>query len=400
MNHSACDCVWTNLRVWPGLPGAGIAEHQAVAWRGERIEWIGPSLEAPDAVQVIDGGGRLATPGLIDCHTHLVYAGDRAGEWRQRLEGKSYAEIARGGGGIAATGRAVRASDADTLFEQSAPRLRSLIRSGVTTVEIKSGYGLDTPSEERMLSVARRLGQALDVTVATTFLGAHTVPPDALPDAYIDSVCDEQLPAVANAGLADAVDGFCETIAFSTDQIERVFVRARELGLPVKLHAEQLSDSGGALMAARHGALSCDHLEYLSEAGARARAATGTVAVLLPGAFYFLGETRRPPVDLLRALGVPIAVATDLNPGSSPLRSPLLAMNMACTLFGLTPEESLTGMTSVAARALGQADQRGTLEAGKYCDMAVWDVADLAGLMYELGHAPLHALVRHGRRLL
>lgn len=398
------DSLWTNARIATMRAGryATIAPG-AVAARAGRIAWVGSVRELPGEPRVLaravhDVGGRWITPGLIDCHTHLVFAGDRAREFELRLQGASYEAIARAGGGIAATVSATRAASDDELATQSGRRLRRLLDEGVTTIEIKSGYGLRTDAELKSLRVARRLGETAPVTVRTTFLGAHAVPPEfnGRADDYAAYVCDEMLPAVAGAGLADAVDAFCERIAFSPDQTARVFERAAALGLPVKLHADQLSDRGGAALAARFRALSADHLEYTSEAGVRALAEAGTVAVLLPGAFYFLREKQVPPVAALRAHGVPLAVSTDCNPGSSPLTSILLALNMACTLFRLTPEEALAGATCHAARALGMADTHGTIEVGKRCDLAVWDIDDPAELAYAIGANPCVAVVRGG----
>lgn len=398
------DSLWTNARIATMRAGryATIAPG-AVAARAGRIAWVGSVRELPGEPRVLaravhDVVGRWITPGLIDCHTHLVFAGDRAREFELRLQGASYEAIARAGGGIAATVSATRAASDDELATQSGRRLRRLLDEGVTTIEIKSGYGLRTDAELKSLRVARRLGETAPVTVRTTFLGAHAVPPEfnGRADDYAAYVCDEMLPAVAGAGLADAVDAFCERIAFSPDQTARVFERAAALGLPVKLHADQLSDRGGAALAARFRALSADHLEYTSEAGVRALAEAGTVAVLLPGAFYFLREKQVPPVAALRAHGVPLAVSTDCNPGSSPLTSILLALNMACTLFRLTPEEALAGATCHAARALGMADTHGTIEVGKRCDLAVWDIDDPAELAYAIGANPCVAVVRGG----
>ena len=375
----------------------------AIAARGGRIAWLGESTRLPGeprtlARDVRDLGGRWVTPGLIDCHTHLVHAGNRAREFELRLQGVSYEEIARAGGGIVSTVTATRAAAEPELARQSAHRLRRLLAEGVTTIEIKSGYGLRTDAELKQLRVARSLGATEPVTVRTTFLGAHAVPAEyqGRADDYVAYVCDEMLPAVAEAGLADAVDAFCEGIAFSPDQTARVLERAAALGLPVKLHADQLSDLGGAALAARFRALSADHLEYTGETGVRALADAGTVAVLLPGAFYFLRETRLPPVQALRDHGVPIAVSTDCNPGSAPVTSILLALNMACTLFRLAPEEALAGATCHAARALGMADTHGTLEVGKACDLAVWDVDEPAELAYAIGANPCVEVVRGG----
>jgi imidazolonepropionase len=378
----------------------GLVEDAALAFAGEAIVYIGPRSGAPAADRVTDFGGRLVTPGLIDPHTHLIYAGNRAREWEQRLLGADYADIARAGGGILATVRATRAAGYEWLLQGARERLAVLCAHGVTTVEIKSGYGLDVQTEIRMLRIAHELGRLMPVDVRATFLGAHTLPPEYrdAPDAYVAVVCDEMLPHIAREGLADAVDAFCETIAFSAAQTERIFAAAARLGLRVKLHADQLSDSGGADLAARFGALSADHLEYTSLAGVAALARAGTAAVVLPGAYYFLRETRRPPLAALRAAGVPVAIATDCNPGTSPLVSPLLALNFACTLFGFTPEAALRGMTCVAARALGLADDRGTLEVGKLADFAVWDVEHPAELAYALGANPCHAVYKRGRR--
>jgi imidazolonepropionase len=385
----------------PGGPAWGLVERGAVVLDGDRIAWCGPEADLPRAFAAAprEGlDGRLVTPALVDCHTHLVHGGDRAREFELRLQGASYEEIARAGGGIRSTVAATRAADEDTLLRTALGRLDRLIAEGTGTVEVKSGYGLDVETELKMLRVARRLGRERAVTVRTTFLGAHAVPPEyeGRPDAYVDLVCNEALPAAHAEGLVDAVDAFCETIAFSPAQVERVFEAAHRLGLPVKLHAEQLSNLGGAALAAAHGALSAEHLEYLDEAGAAAMARAGTVAVLLPGAFYALRETRLPPVPMLRAAGVPIAIATDCNPGSSPLTSLLLAINMACVLFRLTPEEAVAGATREAARALGLGGTLGTIEAGRRADLAVWDVAQPAELAYRIGFNPLHRRIFAG----
>ncbi len=371
----------------------GLIDKAAVALRNGAIVWIGPDAELPAGLSArheVDCDGRLLTPGLIDCHTHLVWGGDRLREFELRLAGVAYEEIARQGGGIVSTVKATRGATDDELYATARDRLMGLMAEGVTTVEIKSGYGLDTATEVRMLRTARRLGRDHAVRVRTTFLGAHAVPPEyaGRSDDYLELVISEMLPHVASEDLADAVDAFCEGIAFSVAQVDRLFTAARRLGLPVKLHAEQLSLLGGAALAARHGALSADHLEYLDEDGAQAMADAGTVAVLLPGAFYFLRETQRPPVTELRARGVPIAVATDLNPGSSPVHSLLTAVNLACLLFELTPEEGLAGVTREAACALGLADEIGTLEVGKRGDLALWDVEEPAALIANLGSRP------------
>jgi imidazolonepropionase len=379
--------------------GWGLVEHGAVLVEGETIAWVGAEDELPAPTRAddeIDLAGALVTPGLVDCHTHLVYGGQRAGEFEQRLEGASYEDIARAGGGIRSTVAATRAASDETLHASARERALALMREGVTTLEIKSGYGLSAEHEARCLRVARRLGGTLPVTVRTTCLSAHALPPEyaGRADDYIDAVC-AWLPALHREGLVDAVDAFCERIAFSLAQTRRVFEAARALGLPVKLHAEQLSDSGGAALAAEFGALSCEHLEHLSDGGVRAMAAAGSVAVLLPGAYYFLRETQLPPVAALRDAGVPIAIATDHNPGSSPTLSPLLMLSMACTLFRLTPEEALRGMTVHAARALGL-DDRGTLAAGRRADFAVWDVAHPNELAYWFGHNPCARVVFGG----
>jgi imidazolonepropionase len=372
----------------------GLIEDALIAIADGQIIWIGPRGDAPREIRALPmqkQEGRLVTPGLIDCHTHIVHGGDRAREFEMRLEGASYEEIARAGGGILSTVTATRAADEDALVETALPRLDTLIAEGVTTIEIKSGYGLDHDTELTMLRAARRLSAKRDIDVFTSFLGAHAIPPEYThdPDGYIDEVCLPTLDAAAAEDLADAVDGFCEGIAFLPDQIARVFDRAEQLGLPVKLHAEQLSNLGGAELAASYGALSADHIEYLSAKGVHAMAGAGTVAVLLPGAFYTLRETQMPPVVALREASVPIAVATDCNPGSSPLTSLLLTMNMASTLFRLTPEEALAGATRVAAQALGLND-RGVLAEGLRADIAIWDVAHPAELAYRIGFNPLH----------
>lgn len=383
-----------------GAAPYGLVDRGAVAFDGDGILWIGPDADLPatfDRAGSRDLDGRLVTPGLIDCHTHLVHAGHRAGEFEMRLMGASYAEIAEAGGGIVSTVRATRGATEAELVASALPRLDAMLAEGVTTVEVKSGYGLDIDTELRMLRAARALEQARPVGLRTSFLGAHAVPADykGRADAYLDEVCLPALEAAHAEGLADAVDGFCEGIAFSPAQIERVFKAAKRLGLPVKLHAEQLSHQGGTALAARMGALSADHVEYATPEDAAALAASGTVAVILPGAFYTLRETQAPPVAAFRAAGVPMAVATDMNPGSSPMCSPLLAMNMACTFFGLTPEEALAGMTVHAARALGLAD-RGRIVPGLRADLAVWEAGHPAELAYRIGCTPLNARISGG----
>jgi imidazolonepropionase len=379
----------------------GTIENGALAIADRRIAWVGAAADLPhrDAASMIDGEGGWLTPGLIDCHTHLVFAGDRSGEFEQRLMGASYEEIARAGGGIARTVAATRQASHAELEAAARRRLGALMAEGVTTVEIKSGYGLDRDTEIRMLEVARRLGEAHPVDVRTTYLGAHALPREHAQDraAYLELVCARVLPEVAERGLADAVDAFCEGIAFTPAEVARVFEAARALGLAVKLHADQLSDLGGAALAARSGALSADHLEYASEAGVRAMAAAGTVAVLLPGAFYTLRERRKPPVAWFRRHGVAMALATDCNPGSSPVTSLRAILNLACNLFGLTPEEALAGVTRHAARALGL-DDRGTLEVGKRADLALWRIHRPAELCYWFGFDPPAVILQDGRR--
>ena len=396
-----CDRLWKDARLATMAgDGLGLIEHGVVATRDGRITYAGPSNGAPafDAAEIIACDGRWITPGLIDCHTHLVHAGDRAHEFELRLAGASYEEIARAGGGIVSTMKATRAASEDALVASALPRLDALIAEGVTTVEIKSGYGLTIDDELKMLRAARRLGGERPVRIATTFLGAHALPPEYAGDAdgYIEAVCTDMMPAVARDGLADAVDIFCEGIGFTPAQARRVFDAAAAHGLPIKLHAEQLSNLGGAALAARAGALSADHLEYLDADGIATMALAGTVATLLPGAYYFVRETRLPPISGLRAAGVPIAIATDCNPGTSPLSSLLLTMNMGATLFRLTVEECLAGVTRNAARALGLGDAIGTLEAGKSCDLAIWDIERPAELVYRLGFNPLHARIWKG----
>ncbi|HEX9905090.1 MAG TPA: imidazolonepropionase [Propylenella sp.] len=408
MIDAGCDLLLRNARIAtldPAREGIGRIENAVVAAAEGRITYAGPADDFPGrlaskARDTVDCGGRWITPGLIDCHTHLVHAGDRAQEFERRLAGASYEEIARAGGGILSTVRATRAAGEDELVRQSLPRLDALIAEGVTTVEIKSGYGLDLATEARQLRAARRLAEQRPVGVTTTFLGAHALPPEAQGDRdrYIEAVASEMLPALAAEGLVDAVDGFCEGIAFTPEQIARLFAAAGRLGLPVKLHADQLSNLHGAALAARFKALSADHLEHADEDGAAAMARAGTVAVLLPGAFYFIRETKLPPVDAFRRHGVPMAVATDCNPGSSPLTSLLLAMNMAATFFRMTVSECIAGATREAARALGLLADTGTLEPGKWCDLAVWEIADPAELVYRISFNPLHARYWRGVR--
>ena len=384
-----------------GDEGVMLLADGAIVTDGERIAWVGERGNLPARYRDLparDLGGRLVTPGLIDCHTHVVYGGDRATEFEMRLEGASYEEIARAGGGILSTVAATRAADADALLALALPRVDALLREGVTTLEVKSGYGLDIETEMRMLRVARAIGRLRPVNVVTTWLAAHALPPEYREDraAYLDGVVIAGMTRAHEEGLVDAVDGFCETIGFTLGEMERVFAHAGSLGLPVKLHAEQLSDQHGAAMAARMGAISADHLEYLGEDGIAAMAAAGTVAVLLPGAFYTLREAQLPPVEALRKARVPIALATDCNPGTSPMASILLTMNMGATLFRLTPAECLRGVTLNAARALGLGD-RGVIEAGARADLAIWDVARPAELSWRIGWNPLHARIFGGQ---
>jgi len=387
----------TNLKAATMQDGYGLIEDAAILLEGGRIAWIGPRADAPSGHDATNCEGRLATPGLIDCHTHLVYGGSRAHEFEQRLTGVTYADIAKAGGGIASTVRATRSQSEADLAAAALRRLDALLAEGLTTIEIKSGYGLDRDTEIKMLKVARELSQWRPVDVVTSYLGAHALPPEFRENrnGYLDLVCNEVLPAVAREKLADAVDAFCEGIAFSAEETRRVFTAAKAHGLPVKLHAEQLSNLGGSKLAAEFGALSVDHIEYLDLEGVEAIARSGTVAVLLPGAFYYLRETQAPPVAELRATGVPIAVATDLNPGTSPVHSLLTTMNMACVLFRLTPEEALRGVTVNAARALGLAD-RGVLGPGMKADIALWDVERPGDLAYPLGFNPLAAVIHKG----
>ncbi len=407
--------LWENARMVPmadAIPGTEVIDDGALLTHGESILAVGTReavlshaalsekgghLDKP-VEEVVDCGGGLLLPGLIDCHTHLAYGGDRSREFEQRLEGVSYQEIARQGGGIRSTVAATRQTAQQELASLALGRASRMCANGVTTLEVKSGYGLSVEDEEKMLSAARSLSERLPVSIHTTFLGAHAVPEEfhERSDDYIQLVCEEMLPAVARQGLADSVDAFCENIAFSSQQVRQVFEKARELGLPVRLHADQLTNCGGAALAAEFGALSADHLEYTDEAGVRALAESGTVAVLLPGAFYFLKETQCPPVALFREHQVPIALATDYNPGSSPVDSLLLVLNMACVMFGLTPREAVAGVTIHAAKALGLSD-RGVLQPGRLADFAVFDVETLAHLCYPIGVAPARMVVQAGR---
>ncbi len=394
-----CDRIWNHARLLTMINPSSV-ENGLIACRDGRIIYAGSASEAPafDAPDIINCEGRWITPGLIDCHTHMVYAGNRAEEFEQRLAGVSYEAIARGGGGIISTMTATRAASDAELTAASLPRLDALMSEGVTTVEIKSGYGLSLDAEMKMLRVARGLADKRAVEITTTFLGAHAVPPEyfGCADDYIELVCSVMIPEIANAGLADSVDGFCEHIGFTPEQIERVFAAAKNYGLQVKLHAEQLSNSHGAALAARYKALSADHLEYLDDSGISAMAEAGTVAVVLPGAYYFTRETQPPPITKLRAKGIPMAIATDCNPGTSPLTSILLAMNMAATLFRMTIDECLAGVTRCAAQALGMQNKIGSLAVGKYCDLSIWNIERPAELVYQMGHNPLHARIWKG----
>jgi imidazolonepropionase len=396
--------IWRNARLATLAPARevlGEIDRGAILARDGKITFAGPEADLPATAgaDVIDCEGRWITPGLMDCHTHLVHAGNRAHEFELRLNGASYEEVARAGGGIVSSVRSLRAASEADLVKQTLPRLDALLAEGVTTVEVKSGYGLDLDNEAKSLKAARALADARPISVRTTFLGAHALPPEANgdKDAYIARVADEMLPAIHAAGLADAVDGFCEGIAFSPDQIARVFDKAHALGLPVKLHADQLSDLDGAALAARYGALSADHLEYTSDVGAAAMAKAGTVAVILPGAYYFIRETKKPPIDAFRQHGVAMAVASDNNPGTSPLTSLLLTMNMAATCFRMTVDECIAGVTRNAAKALGLQAEAGTLEAGKWADLAIWDIDRPAELVYRMGFNPLWKRVWHGQ---
>lgn len=385
-----------------GLPGLGIVEKGALAIADGKIAYAGPEEDLPASLkagEVIDLEGRWITPGLIDCHTHLVYAGNRAHEFELRLRGASYEEIARAGGGIVSTVKNSREADQAELVRQALPRLDALIAEGATTVEVKSGYGLDLENEAKALRAARQLGVERPVTIRTTFLGAHALPPEAKGDktAYIQTIVNTMLPAIAKENLADAVDAFCEGIAFSPEEVTQVFEAAAALNLPVKLHADQLSNLRGAMLAAKFKALSADHLEHTDEAGAAAMGKAGTVAVLLPGAFYFMRDTRQPPIALFRQYGVPMAVSTDSNPGTSPLTSILMSMNLAATLFRLSVDECIAGVTREAARALGLGDDIGTLGVGKRADLAIWDIERPAELVYRMGFNPLYKRIWRGQ---
>jgi imidazolonepropionase len=402
MNNKRWDNLWINAQIATMAPGSdyGLIQNAALAVKDDKIAWVGKMADLPEnvAATITDAEGRCITPGFIDCHTHLVYAGNRSAEFAMRLAGETYATIAASGGGIRSTVSATRQASEAALLEQSLMRARALMLSGVTTVEIKSGYGLDLVTERKILRVAKAIGRILPLSVKTTFLGAHALPEEFLgrADDYIDMVCEEMLPILAEEDLIDYVDVFCETIGFTVKQAKKVFLSAKKQGLPVKCHAEQLSDSGGAILAADFSALSVDHLEHLSAAGVQAIAKSGTVAVLLPGAFYFLNETHFPPIHLLRQHQVPIAIATDCNPGTSPVTSLLLMMNMACILFHLTPAESLAGVTRHAAKALGVENTRGTLEVGKRADFLLWEVEHPLELVYAIGLNPLFARVFQG----
>lgn len=398
------DSLWLNAVLVTAEQGYGIVEEAAIATKNDKITWVGSMRDLrgdPEqlATTLYDVQGRCLTPGLVDCHTHLIYAGTRSHEFAMRLQGESYEQMARAGGGIHATVAATRLASEEELFTQSVERAKSMLRNGTTTVEIKSGYGLDVATELKMLRVAQRIEDSLPLTVCKTFLGAHTIPLEYQQqvNAYVDMVCEEMLPRVAAEKLAETVDVFCEKIAFTYDQTERIFRKAQQLGLAVKCHAEQLSDSKGAELAARYLARSADHLEFLSEEGVAALAASGTVAVLLPGAFYYLQETQLPPIALLKQKKVPIALATDCNPGTSPVLSLPLIMNLGCTLFKLTPEEAFLGVTLHAARALGLATTHGSLLVGKVADFIIWDISHPDELAYYLGNSPLHQLVKAGR---
>jgi imidazolonepropionase len=401
--HNHWDSIWLNVHL-ATMTGDGYGEilDAAIAIHEGKIAWLGKQMDLPQdwrAATKHDGKGHWITPGLIDCHTHIVYAGNRSNEFEARLNGVAYETIARNGGGILSTVRATREASEDALFAASLPRVQQMLSEGVTTLEIKSGYGLSLESERKMLRVARRIGEQLPVTVKTTFLGAHALPPEFKDraDDYIDHICNDMLPTLVAEGLVDAVDVFCEKIGFSRAQTERVFQTAQQHNLPVKLHAEQLSDQNGAALVAQYQGLSADHLEYLSDDGIAAMKQAGTVAVLLPGAFYFLRETKYPPLQALRDADVPIAISTDCNPGTSPMSSLLLAMNMACTLFKMTPQEALAGTTRHAAQAMGLSNDRGTLAIGKRADLAMWRIDRPADLSYAIAHNPCVQIVQSGR---
>lgn len=406
LSAPSADGVWAGLQPVAELMVADVpvppGVRVCVAVQDGTVRWVGPQGGLPSSFSDLprfETQGALATPGLVDCHTHLVYGGQRANEFAMRLAGATYEEVAKAGGGIVSSVRATREATDDELFALAAPRLQALLQEGVCAIEIKSGYGLALEHERKQLRVARRLGDAFGVTVRTTFLGAHALPPEysGRSQDYINLVCNEMLPALAAEGLVDAVDVFCERIAFTLAETEQVFQAAQRLGIPVKLHAEQLSDMGGAALAARYGALSCDHIEHLSADGIAAMQAAGTVAVLLPGAYYTLRDTHLPPIAQLRAAGVPMAVSTDHNPGTSPALSLLLMANMACTLFRLTVPEALAGITTHAARALGLRDSHGVIASGRPANFVLWPVADAAELAYWFGHKPAATIVRQGR---
>ncbi|WP_440875041.1 imidazolonepropionase [Thalassotalea sp. PLHSN55] len=406
INSTSWQTLWLNVNIASMNDGAssyGIIEHAALAIAEGKIVWLGKMQDLPDydeqQPQVFDGKGAWLTPGLVDCHTHLVYGGNRANEFEMRLQGASYQEIAEAGGGIVSTVAATRAASEQALFDAALPRLKCLFEQGVTCVEIKSGYGLNTDTEIKMLKVAEKLAETLPVTVKRTFLGAHALPVEykGRADDYIELVCQEMLPIIAKEKLADAVDVFCESVGFSLEQTQRVFAKAKALELPVKIHAEQLSNLGGSALAAKYQALSADHIEYLDEAGVNAMATSGTTAVLLPGAFYFLREKQLPPIELLRKYKVPMAIATDANPGSSPIHSLQLMLNMACTLFQLTPVEALAGVTCNGAQALGLGQTKGKIALGYDADFALWNISQPAELCYQFGVNPLVALIQNGK---
>jgi imidazolonepropionase len=409
INSSTWQTLFINVNLATMTDGAnsyGTTENTALAISDGKISWLGHATDLPEydanTVKVIDGQGKWLTPGLVDCHTHLVYGGNRANEFEMRLQGKSYQEIANAGGGIVSTVSATRKASEEELFAAALPRLTALHQQGVTSIEIKSGYGLDTENEIKMLKVAGQLAEALPVTIKRTFLGAHALPLEYKdkPDEYVDLVCNEMIPQVAKGNLADAVDVFCEGIGFSLTQTERVFAAAKNHGLPVKIHAEQLSNLGGSELAAKYNALSSDHIEFLDEAGIKAMKEANMVAVLLPGAFYFLRETQLPPMDLLRKYQVPMAIATDSNPGSSPISNIQLMLNMGCTLFRLTPAEALAGVTCFGAKALGLSSNKGQLAVGFDADIAMWDIEQPAELCYQFGVNPLNELFIAGKKVL